>query len=372
MSAFRKTDPNICEELDWKEYALPLPEPSAPIVPRVMSRVRAEGRSARAGLYLQLLLPGRFGRSVLAGRSNSLKQFMPLHTKKLLPALIAVLLLGASLSAYAADKIMELRNKDGIVILTAEKPAENDPFAPYAEQYSRLLAPYYYQVMDELKPGDAAAYYVNNDIINSLETTKMVNFAFKPINYDNLNALRKAAEAANAPAFPTLSSLPKGWRFQSGSLSLKDPYLSMTPDEYKAYTDKFIQEAKELPSGEAVVMKRIEWKESDVVNLHYVNGKFKLVINVMKLQVGNERRWEGKPINKGPWNMTIQSGSSSEVVTLNGISALYAAAIPEASEKPDFGNELTWFDETNNTIYRMQDFINAPLGRKQFLAFAEI
>lgn len=348
MSAYRKTDQNVSEELDWKQFALPLPEPSAPIAPRVMNRVRA-------------------------GNVNSSRHFMPLHKKKLLPAFIVVLLLGASLSAYAADKMIELRNKDGIVILTAEKPesAENNPFVPYAEQYSRLLAPYYNQVMDELKPGEVAAYYVNDDRINALETIMKVKFASKPIEYDNLIAFRKAAKATKAPTFRVPSSLPKGWTFLSGILSLKDPYFSMTRDEYEAYTDKFIKEAKELPSGEAIVMKRLEWEQSSVVNLLYTNGKSKLAINVMTLPDGSERKWEGKPINKGPWKWSIQTGASSEVVTLNGKSALYAVAMPNASEKPNFGNELTWVDEINNEMYRMQDFIEAPLSRKQFLAIAE-
>jgi hypothetical protein len=206
MSAYPKPDQNDHEELEWKEYALPLPEPSAPIAQRVMMRVRLEIGGAR-----------------------------PIRTspmKKLLPALIAILLLGASLSAYAADRIMEIRNKEGIVILTAEKskPAINDPFAPYEEQYSRQIASYYQQVMDELKPGEVAAYYVNDDIINALETIMKVKFVFKPVQYNNLTDLHKAAEATNAPQFRIPSSLPKGWTFQSGILSLKDPYWSMTRD----------------------------------------------------------------------------------------------------------------------------------------------
>lgn len=267
-----------------------------------------------------------------------------------------------SFTAYAATEFLQLRAKDGKILLETTAPWDrNDK----VEQLYKLSSPYMNQALRSVLPGQHIAYYIKDDMINRLisevsPNMGLLGFQGNQIEYYTLPTLELEAEKLNAPITHIPSSITGGYSFKSGGIYLDMPKLyntDGTPNErYWKIQTALVEEAKADHSDKKLFIKTLESEQLRSISLHYRRGKNKedYVTVLASFTDGVKQEVEK------------EAGMITEKGIVNGKEILY---LKYEGDNPH--QVIKWIDETSGAYYHIHDTKKSNLSKQDFLKIAE-
>ena len=111
-------------------------------------------------------------------------------TRRSFLAMAGIIVALSSLTGFAASRYFQIANEKGkAVIKTVSYEAEekrNRKYQPYQNKLFRQLEKYKPQIQElkeQLRPGEIIAYYIDDGIINTLDTLGKAKFTYQPLKY---------------------------------------------------------------------------------------------------------------------------------------------------------------------------------------------
>lgn len=293
-----------------------------------------------------------------AERKHSLNAKMRLRPGLAVPAMITFLVLGASVTGYAASQYLEIRNHKGDVILaTAQAPEPTE----FTTKYTELLAGYVEQVQEQLQPGEFAAYYVKDDIMEQADQANPVKFTYKEAKFTSFGSLQKEIQRTGAPSFNPPSHLPDGYQFDYGYV-YPEENLSvelLNNAEYRTLADQLRQEAEAAPAGDKLFIQTLDWDRADFTLARYTKGSGGITISVRNLGAGSR--------------LTVfqNNQDQAEKLSINGTDVFYINSSKATDPVLASNHRLGWLDDKSHLLYQIYDNQESKLTKEELVTIAE-
>ncbi|GMK40838.1 hypothetical protein PCCS19_38940 [Paenibacillus sp. CCS19] len=270
------------------------------------------------------------------------------------PAMAIILVLGASVTAYAATQYLEFRNSKGEVVMKTGQAGET------SEKYTALLSEYVTQVQDQLQPGDYAAYYVKDDFIKQMDQSNPVKFTYKEQQFKSFSSLQDEISRTSAPALQPVTALPAGYQFDYGYVYPSDMFPSLLHDQnYQAITNELVAEANSSTIENKVFVQKMEWNKAGFTLARYTNGEDQITVSVRAYDPATTL------------TTIIQNDSdSAEKITLNGVEAYYIDLNEKSRQTFQMKHRLGWMDEANHLYFEIYDSENSQLTKQALVDLA--
>ncbi|WP_454190660.1 hypothetical protein [Paenibacillus sp. Marseille-Q7038] len=267
-----------------------------------------------------------------------------------------------SFTAYAASEFLQLRAKDGKVLLETTTPwNRNDK----VERLHKLSFPYVSQAIRSVLPGQHIAYYIKDDTINHLISEVSPNggllgFQGNQIEYYTLPMLELEAKKLNSPITPIPSSITGGYSFKSGGIYLDMPKLYNTDDtpndKYWKIQAGLVEEAKADHSDKKLFIETLESDQLRSISLHYRRGKNKEDYVTVLASFTDGVKQE----------VQQEAGMIAEKSVVHGKEILY---LKYEGDNPH--QVIKWIDESSGAYYHISDTEKSKLSKQEFLKIAE-
>lgn len=272
--------------------------------------------------------------------------FKPLRRTALLTALISLILL-ASVTVYAANEYLQIRNKSGQVVL------ETYYYPDYTNaEMQNLLGTYRNRVLDSIQPGEEAAYYVDDDALNNYDSLNKLKFEYKPVQYKDYKEFIKERDRISAPKLNQPDYIPKGFTFLYGQI---DPRVPMHGDgdnsEYSKLMELLVNRANKSTSQDKLFIEPIEVKQAIGAVLYYSSGEGKIDFSIQATYGTKLSLLQDEDIK-------------SEKVMIKGQEAIY-------QKRTDNEDLIAWYDNSSSVAYVINDNSDGELTRKDFIRMAE-
>ncbi|MDR0268320.1 DUF4367 domain-containing protein [Paenibacillus sp.] len=270
-----------------------------------------------------------------------------------LAAMIAFIIMGASATGYAASQYIQIQNNKGETVLETVKQTDN------AKKLIETEMMYNDRVIDQLNPGDYAAYYINDDVMKSADPVERVKFIYKLATYNNFDEFQALMERTQAPLLKTQPHLPEGYHFDYGDVTPKMIKKDSAQVEMEKLTEEFIRQAKTSANGEDLLIKKLEWKEAEMTHANFSKGNDSVMVTISK--------WEPRYLMQA----FQDEQDVAEKINIHGVDAFYIRAGGDKS--PEFGgqNKIGWIDETNQLYYNILDNETSKLTKEDMVKIAE-
>ncbi|WP_150265189.1 DUF4367 domain-containing protein [Paenibacillus tepidiphilus] len=271
------------------------------------------------------------------------------------PAMALACVLGLSVTGYAASQYLEFRDSKGAVVMnTAQAPVASESF----QTYTQLWNQYNQEVKASLQPGEYAAYYVKDDIINQYDQENPVKFAYHEAKFRDLSSLQAEIRRTDAPALTVPSILPDGYQFDYGYVYPDKSYPDYLKNaEYSALADELIQQAEAAPSGQLLFTKKVDWSHSDFTLAQYANGDDSFTITVREYSPDTTLT-----------SIMQNEQDTAEKLNLSSTEAYY---IKSGETSPSGkSNQVGWMDDSTHLFYQIYDNPGSPLTREDLTSIA--
>ena len=137
--------------------------------------------------------------------------------KTLIIAMLTAILILSSISAYASQYLIQIKNNEGEVILSTIKPWKYS---------SRNITPNVKETEEELskrlKPGEQAVYYIKDQHLTSSTRKYPLNYFYMATKHPNYQELAKEIEEKDAPLLRKPDYVPEGYRFDFGRIQIRN------------------------------------------------------------------------------------------------------------------------------------------------------
>lgn len=281
------------------------------------------------------------------------------HRTGAVVTITCLILVLTSLTGYAASRYVQILNSKGEVVVQTKEIRE-DKYTPHAKTYMEMRSAYKEHVLEQLKPGELAAYYVHDETLNAYDTGNRVQTVYQPIVYKTFAELKKQLEIMAGPLLPEPRYLPKGYSFAAGKLfpSITEGEASL--DHLKKLEPEFIRMAESSPSDTKLFIKMLAWNKAGSANVSYTNGEDTIYITAFVRK-------------KQPSSVVFRNhkGVSVEKVTEGGQEMVYMEASTAASvDEVFYKHKLEWLDEENEVIYSVFDNQGSTLSKSEFIRTA--
>lgn len=272
----------------------------------------------------------------------------PVKRTMLLTSLMVVL---ASLTAFAAAEWVQIRNSAGQIILTTEE-AGTDSVSDINETMDAYMA----QAQASLAPGEMAAYYVKDEALNSYDPINRLRIIFKTTMHASYQNYLAEIERTSAPKLMQPDVLPEGFQYASGEVVPLAP-RPLPPgeddnNEYDLLLERLIAKADASASNEKLFIEQVQWTEGDGAKLTFSNGETDLFI------------WASRGLGA---SIPQANGSAAQKVQIQESEAIYIKA---GSSEP-YTNQLVWMDERSGIIYTIKDNTGSHLIKEDLINIAE-
>lgn len=268
--------------------------------------------------------------------------------RKTIIVLASIIVALTSISGYAASRIIQIINSKGdVVVETKEKN-----YTPGDIRIHKTLKEYGEMVKAQLKPGEWAAYYVEDEQFAHLTSINRVNFEYKPIvhtNYDRLQ--QEIKDKAGVPAVD-IENAPTGLKFESGWV-----FPSVHPfDEIKRLAEQLEKEAKQAKNNQKLFIKPLAWKEvgSSRANFNYNGNQLKFI---------GFYHTQSRVVSQNTSEITVSK------VKLNGMEVLYKENVQ--GKNSSFKHQVEWMREGENSYYILSDEAESKLSKTEFIEIAK-
>lgn len=283
----------------------------------------------------------RTGDTKAAGKLRMRKSFA-------VPAMVAACVLGLSVTGYAASQFLELRGGNGkVVVNTVQAPAASEESATYTQLWNQ----YYQEVKDSLQPGEYAAYYVKDEIINQADEVNPVKFAYQEARFNSFTGLQAEIARTDAPELSAPSAIPDGYTFAYGYVYPKQSYPDGLKDpEYRAIAEGLIRQADKAADSQKLFIRKLDWSQADFTFAQYSKGEHTLTITV---------RQSGPEVMLT--NVMQSEQDTAEKLSIHGTEAYYIKS--SANSPSGKSNHLGWLDESKHLFYQIYDDPGSPLSK---------
>jgi hypothetical protein len=273
-----------------------------------------------------------------------------------IPVMLLIFVAGLSVTGYAASQYLEFRNSKGDVILNTDTAREEDESD---KKYTELFHMYQQLALDQLQPGEYAAYYVKDDFINSRDQWNPVKFIYKQGRFSSLGSLQEEIGRTQAPPLNIASKLPEGYQFEYGDVypAAWSPELRKS-DKYRALKDSLIRKAESAPAGEKVFIQKLNWEKADATRARYVKGDDYVEIRVSSIDSDTKE-------------ITVYQNErdTAEKLMIHGQQAFYMRSDGEG--QLGFKNRLGWRDDSRHLFYEIIDNRDSELNKQDLVKIAE-
>lgn len=271
--------------------------------------------------------------------------------RKTIIILTSIIVALTSISGYAASKIIQIINSKGdVVVETRERN-----LTPRDFRIHKTLEQYEEMVKAQLKPGEWAAFYVEDKQFTHLTLLNRVNFEYNPIvhtNYDRLQ--QEIKDKAGVPAVD-IANAPTELKFESGWV-----FPSVYPfNEIKGLAEQFEKEAKQAiqeGKNQKLFIKPLAWKEvgSSRANFHYNGNQLKFI---------GFYHTQSRVVSQNTSEIAVSK------VKLNGMEVLYKENVQ--GKNASFKHQVEWMREGENSYYMLSDEAGSKLSKTEFFEIAK-
>lgn len=273
-------------------------------------------------------------------------------------AMISVVMLLGTLTAYAAKEYVQIRDSKGRTVIEA---VEAGPmYSSYPKAVSEQFEAYRQRVIKQLQPGQMLAYYINDDKLNVYDKASPIKFEFNG-TYDSYRDYLEKLRHIQAPQLKMPEYLPQGYVFRSGTISPRPPMRGdKDHSAYDQLQQKLLEKAAATKGTERLIVEPVEWTSTLGVSLNISNGSS--FINVMA-QTGPDNPAHGERAT-----VSQAATATSETVRIGDQEVLY---MNDRSPEADLPHYLSWYNERSNIYYTIMDSKDSKLDRETMLQMAE-
>lgn len=268
--------------------------------------------------------------------------------RKTIIVLASIIIALTSISGYAASKIIQIINSKGDVVVETKELKYN----PGDIRIHKTLEQYGEMVKAQLKPGEWAAYYVEDEQYTNLTQINRVNFEYNPIVHTNYDRLQQEIKDKAGVSAVDIANAPTGLKFESGWV-----FPSVYPfDEIKRLAEQLEKEAKQAINNQKLFIKPLSWKEvgSSRANFNYDGNQLKLI---------GFYHTQSRVVSQNTSEIAVSK------LKLNGMEVLYKENVQ--GKNASFKHQVEWMREDENTYYMLSDEAESKLSKSEFIEIAK-
>ncbi|MGG4108041.1 hypothetical protein AAXB25_29540 [Paenibacillus lautus] len=263
--------------------------------------------------------------------------------KTLIIAMLTAILILSS-SVYASNYLIQIKNKEGEVILSTIKPWKYSE----SEYNAKRIKETEEELRKRLKPGEQAIYYIKDLHMTPLVKEQPLRFFYMLTKHSNYQELAKEIEEKGAPVLQEPDFIPDGYRFDFGQIQIRNTPVWNTP-EYKILADELKAQAEKSDEEQGLFYKIVPWSEIAGTGMEYRKGENRIRIAAYAREKGSKA---GVPTNQ------------AIKITVKGKEMILSAS-PSSSSR-----SLTWLSDSEEVLYIIMDDPKDPLSKDEFAKIA--
>ena len=263
--------------------------------------------------------------------------------------IVAAVVLLTSITGYAANRYLQLKNSRGEVVLKTKEREYN----PYATKLSAKLGKERESVEKLLKPGEQAVYYVKGGNSGS-NRWNLLQFVYVPYEHDDYDDFLAQTRKTNGPALPRPGYMPEGYVFEAASVQAQYGPLPPSP-EYEALAEELLAEAA-AADDRTLFYKVLPWSEASGANLRYRKGE--AVLNLFAYKTN------------GNSTLPLTPDMHAEKTVVGGTEAIIYES-GEGEARKYYRHRVMWYGTEEGTLYVIADDPGHPLEKRELIRIAE-
>lgn len=230
------------------------------------------------------------------------------------------------------------------------------------ERFFKLSEQYEQQVRADLKPGETAAYYVNDSeliaLMNGLGYGKPLFFTSRTVTYTNYAKLSAAREQTGKWSFALPPERIGGFQFTGGRLFTKVP--SSFEPEYGLALEALKAGVEGNPGGNPLAATLWPMKNIASAELDYREGGEQLKLNIL---------WNNTATT-GPAQIHVSPGQTAELWAYKDKELLFIPGAGAGEENGSSVSILYWYDSAYGGLASITDLPDKRLTREQWETIA--
>lgn len=268
--------------------------------------------------------------------------------RKVLIASLSALLILSSMTVYASTHWIQIKNKEGKIILET-RPQQS---SSRSESYGNRLDEYKAELKKNLKPGESAIFYLKDEQMNEADQYNLLHYYYEPVVSSTYDDLTKEIQRLKAPMIHNLDGfVPDGYIFESGLIQVTSEPAPHTP-EYELVLKELKDRAAESNDDQALFYKMVPPSKavSTVVKYHKGDRQLKIIAFV---------RTPGSPAQV----LT----DSAEKLSVKGTELILSSDPAQQY----LNRRLTWLNHDETVLFTITDDPKEPLTNNEFVKIAE-
>ncbi|MBT2762055.1 hypothetical protein J7E85_12690 [Paenibacillus sp. ISL-20] len=256
--------------------------------------------------------------------------------------LTAILILSSSV--YASNYLIQIRNKEGEVILSTIKPWKYSK----SEYNAKRVKESEEELSKRLKPGEQAVFYIKDLHMTPLVKEQPLNYFYMLTKHSNYQELAKEIEEKGAPLLGEPDYVPEGYRFDFGQIQIRNTPVWNTP-EYKILVNELKAQAEKSDEEQGLFYKIVPWLDIASTGMEYRKGENRIKIVAFAREKGSKA---GVPTNQ------------AVKIKVKGKEMILSASPSSPSRN------LTWLSDSEEVLYIITDDSKDPLSKEEFAKIA--
>ncbi|EGG34641.1 hypothetical protein HMPREF9412_5925 [Paenibacillus sp. HGF5] len=257
--------------------------------------------------------------------------------------LIAILIL-SSLSVYASQYLIQIKNKEGEVILSTIKPWEYSE----SEYNAKRVKETEEELRKRLKPGEQAVFYIKDLHMTPLVKEQPLKYFYMLTKHSNYQELAKEIEEKNAPVLLEPDYVPEGYRFDYGQIQIRNEPVWGTP-EYETLLNELKEQAEQSDEEQGLFYKIVPWYKIASTGMEYRKDENRIKMVAFAREKGSKA---GVPTNQ------------AVKIKVKGKEMILSASPSSPSRS------LTWLSDSEEVLYIITDDPKDPLSKDEFAKIA--
>ncbi|WP_251035679.1 hypothetical protein [Paenibacillus sp. ISL-20] len=263
--------------------------------------------------------------------------------KTLIIAMLTAILILSS-SVYASNYLIQIRNKEGEVILSTIKPWKYSK----SEYNAKRVKESEEELSKRLKPGEQAVFYIKDLHMTPLVKEQPLNYFYMLTKHSNYQELAKEIEEKGAPLLGEPDYVPEGYRFDFGQIQIRNTPVWNTP-EYKILVNELKAQAEKSDEEQGLFYKIVPWLDIASTGMEYRKGENRIKIVAFAREKGSKA---GVPTNQ------------AVKIKVKGKEMILSASPSSPSRN------LTWLSDSEEVLYIITDDSKDPLSKEEFAKIA--
>ncbi|MGW8825376.1 hypothetical protein ACWGNU_24955 [Paenibacillus lautus] len=264
--------------------------------------------------------------------------------KTLMIAMLTAILILSSLSVYASHYLIQIKNKEGEVILSTIKPWKYSE----SEYNAKRVKETEEELRKRLKPGEQAVFYIKDLHMTPLVKEQPLNYFYMLTKHSNYQELAKEIEEKGAPVLQEPEFVPKGYRYDYGQIQIRNNPVWGTP-EYETLLNELKEQAEKSDEEQGLFYKIVPWFKIASTGMEYRKGENRIKMVAYAREKGSKA---GVPTNQ------------AVKIKVKGKEMILSASPSSPSRS------LTWLSDNEEVLYIITDDPKDPLSKDEFAKIA--